>query len=543
MRLSQKWWGLALALSVLLVSACGGPQPSESKPTDSKLADSGQKSANQGVGGATLGKKLTGNLIFGLSSEPPNIDPHVQSGTAARTVKLALYRGLVAYGPDGSIVMELAESVQPENDRTYNFKLRPGAKFHNGDPVTAADVVYSFDRMRDAKIGAYLAKDLSIIDKVEAVGDKAVKVVLKEPSATFMDKLALPEAAIVSKKFTEEKGGDLKRVETGAGPFKLKEWNKGVDLTVEGFVDYYKPDLPKLSTIKFVFYPDENLRSTALKTGDVDLVDYVPWKDMKSIETDPNLKLDSTVGPFMYLVFNMKKPPFDNPKVRQAISFAVNRQPILDAAFFGRGAPIWGMLLNEQSWAYTSENANYYKYDPEKARRLLAEAGYPNGFTATLLSTSQYGMHQQTAEVVQAELKKVGVTVKLELPDWATRVKKGAEGDYEFAVHGTAPDITDPDFYTTFLRSGALVYTTSAYFADDELDRLLDQGRSTLDKAARKKIYAQVEKRALELAPIVPLAWREQAFAYKKSVTGFQSYPGFLNFYSGLSLEKTAITK
>lgn len=513
----------------LLLSGCGG-----NKEQQKSVQDSEKSSEKLQTGG---------DLVFGLSGEPANLDPAIQAGTAQRTIKLCIYRGLLNYGKDGQLSKELAEDYQIEdNGKTYIFKLRQ-AKFQNGDPVTAEDVKFTIERTLDPKTGATYRNELSVIDKVEVIDESTVKITLKNPYAPFIHYLALPEMGIVSKKWTEEKGGNLSANPMGAGPFQFVNWAKGQEINLKKFPDFYKKDTPKLDTVKFMFYSDENTRVNALKAGDVDIIEYVPWKDAEYIEKDPNLKLDSTNGPFMMLQFNTHFKPFSDPKVRQAISYAIDRMAIINTAFNGRGKPIYGIAIPEGYLGYDKKYENYFKYDPEKAKQLLAEAGYPNGFKATLLATSQYSMHQQTAIAVQAELKRIGIDVTLDLPDWATRIEKNTKGEYDFLVAGTSGDITDPDWLSNFFYGGEVRLNNSAYFDDPEINKLLDEGKITLDENKRKEIYDRFVQRALELSPFVFLTWREQSYAMKKEVNGFQNLPGFLSFQSGITIEDTYISK
>lgn len=511
-----------LILSVALIgSGCGGAGQNAAGPEGS----------DKGAG------QSGGSLIFGLSGEPTAMDPLVQNGTHGRTIKLSLYRGLVNYDKDGKLNPELAESYTVSADKkTYTFKLRD-AKFHNGDPVTAEDVKYTFARVANPKNNATFRNELSVIDKIEAVDHKTVAITLKEPSAPFIHYLALPESVIVSKKWTEEKNGDLNAAPMGAGPYQFVKWTKGQEFVVKKFEGYYKQDKPKLDTIRFVFYPDENTRVNALKAGDVDLIDTVPWKDAVALEQDPKLKLDSVSGPFMQLQFNTQFAPFSDPRVRKAISYAIDRSTIINTAFNGRGKPIYGMAIPQGYMGYDEKYENYFEHNIEKAKKLLAEAGYPNGFKARLLATSQFAYHQQTAVAVQSELKKVGIEVELDLPDWATRVKKNTEGSYDFVVAGTAGDITDADWLSNFYTGGPARLNNSAFFDDAEINKLLIDGRKEQDETKRKIIYNQLIHRALELSPFVYLTWREQGYGMKAEVGGFKNMPGFLSFQSGITLE------
>src|SRR5260370_14810803 len=242
----------------------------------------------------------------------------------------------------------------------------------------------------------------------------------------------------------------------------------------------------------------------------------------------------------MYLVFNAPQGPSPNAKLRQAVASAIRRDDIVKAAFFGRGSVLGGLPIPKGSPFYDTELANYWKTDPARVKSLLAEAGMPNGFKAALLSTAQYGMHKDTAEVVQQNLAAVGVQVELQLPDWATRVALGNKGQYDFAVMGTVGDFNDPDSLTGFVGSGQTAsYNRSFGYGNAKVDDLLAKGRAELDLAKRKQIYRQAERLALHDAAMVGLLWRSQGYAMQKSVKGFKNMPGFLTFYSGLTLEDT----
>ncbi|MEI3605107.1 ABC transporter substrate-binding protein [Pseudogracilibacillus sp. SE30717A] len=513
---------ISLLTIIVLVNAC---------------SSNSSKDKGQDGGAAPTG----GSLKFGLAAEPDTMDPLVQNGTHGRTIKLAIYRGLFNYNKDGELQPELAEDYSVSEDgTTYTFNLRD-AKFHNGDTVTADDVKYTFERILEPGSKATFAAELSVIDTVEVVDEKTVEFNLTEPSAPLLHYLAIPESVIVSKSWIEENGENADPM--GAGPFKFVDWKKGQEFTVEKFDEFYIPDKPKVDEIKFVFYTDENTRGNALRAGDVDLIETVPWKDVESMENDPNLKLDSVNGPFMKLQFNTKFEPFNDPKVRQAISYAIDRNTIINTAFSGRGEGIYGIAIPEGYMGYKEEYANYFEHNIEKAKELLAEAGYPDGFKARLLATSQYTFHEQTAVAVKSELEKIGIEVELDLPDWATRINKNTEGDYDFIVAGTSGDITDADWLSNFYTGGEVRLNNSAYFKDEKIDELLMKGRSEIDDEKREEIYDELIERALELSPFVYLTWREQSYGMSKDVEGFKNLPGFLSFQSGITLDEVTIEK
>lgn len=493
---------------------------------------------------ATCGVALSGvaaaestTLKFGLSGDPPTLNPFVSAGTSARTVKLTVYEGLVSYTPEGDVQPQLAESWEIRDAQTYVFHLRTGIKFHDGDDFTSEDVAYTFHRIMDPEIGAYLRGTFaSVVEAVETPDEHTVILHLAKPFAPLLEVLAQPEASIVSKEWFET-DRDLSSEMNGTGPFKFESRVPGVEIRVVRNPAYYVPGFPKVDAIDLIVYSDDDARFMALQTGEVDLIEYVPWRYYEAAEQDPNIILDTTSGPFQVLIFNVSYEPFSDARVRRAIGYAIDREEISIACFEGRLVPTYGGLIPEGHWAYNADLAHFFRYDPDYAKQLLAEAGYPDGFSATLLATSAYKTHWCPAEVVQAQLAKVGIKVELELVDWPTRVESRSKWNYQFASDGLGGNYLDPDFYYPYFHSEQSPYCRAPYFADDEINRLLDEGRTTLDREKRKEIYHKLEERLLELSPWVFIGFRQQAYAFRSNIHGFKQLPSFLTFYSGLNLK------
>lgn len=475
----------------------------------------------------------TKTVRYGLSTYPPSIKPWENTGAAANTVKLTMHRGLMGYDSTAKLVPELAESVEWPDETTGIYKLRANAVFHNGEPVTAKDVIATFEAIQAPDSTAYLKSSFTNIAKVEAMDDKTVKFTLHAPSAVFPQLLANYCAGIVWSGSTPDEA-------IGCGPYMPKAQERGTFIEVERFKDFYEKDRPIADAIRFIAYPDENLRYAALETGDVDLIEYLPWAQFDAVSKSDKLKMASTTGPFMLVLFNVaKEGPFANPKVRQAVGYAVKREDVIDAAFAGHGTPLYGFPNPEGSAFDLSDPASQWSFDPDKAKKMLAEAGYPNGFDCKLLSTSTYAMHQDTASIVQAYLQMIGINATLDLMDWASRVKAGKDGAYDIAVHGLSGYYNDPDSLWPLLHSGDSTYTRSFGFSSDTIDSLLEKGRTTVDPAERQAVYADLAKAYFEEVPQVPLNWRVQADAMQNAVSGFMAFPGWLNTSSAYSLDDT----
>jgi len=482
--------------------------------------------------------KTPGLLVFGLSSYPPGFKPWENKGTASTTVKVQVFRGLLGYGADGRVHSELAASWKTLSSNEFLFTLRDNAYFHNGDKVTSADVKATYEAMASKDSTARLRSRFAAIENIETPDALTVKITLKAPDVTFIEQAASPHAGIVSAKALAK---DPKNF-VGAGPYKIVHIERGSQIEMEAFDKYYKPGLPKTKKLRFDAFKDENLRVAALEAGDVDIIEYLPWQSMESVGANARLRMDVVNGPFMYLTFNCQAGPFVDVRLRQAVGYAIKREDVIAAAFFGRGNVLGGTPINKSSPFYDDKFQGHWTHDPDKARALMQQAGHGSGFDATLLSTAQYGMHKNTAEVVQQSLAEIGIRVKLNLPDWGKRVTLGNRGQYDFAVMGSAGDFNDPDALSKFFDGSlSASYARSFGFKDDAISDLFTAGRQESDDTKRKDIYRKLQARALELAPIVPINWRAQGYGYQKYVSGFKNIPGFLTFFSGMTIENVEI--
>lgn len=486
-----------------------------------------------GAAPARIAAAAEGTLRIGLVNFPPNIRPLENTGSSQAAVKLMLYRSLLSYDREGKLRNEMAESWEAESPSAYRFRLRANMRFHDGEAVTAEDVRFTLQEILAENSTAYMKPFLSVVEKVEVLGPLEGRILLKEPSIPFPHLMASYHAPILS-----AKKGVVGGLPAGTGPFKLAAVERGSSIEVERFEGFYRPSLPKVARIRFQGYSDENLRVAALEAGDVDIIEGVPWQSMAAVEGNPRLKLDSTVGPFMNLLFNTRTGPFTDARVRRAVAYAVKRDEVVRAAHYGRGTPLFGLPYPAPYDDLPS--AGIFSYDPMRAKQLLQEAGVGNGFACTLLATSSPTLHQSTAEVIQQNLKEVGIDVTLRLPEWGTRVAMGNRGQYDFTVFGTVAAWPDPDALSMYL-SGSNAYTRSHGFSSEKIDALLQAGRREADPAKRREIYDELQKQAAEECPIVWLTMRSQAFGMKSGVQGFHNLPGSLTFYAPITLDETAL--
>ena len=444
-----------------------------------------------------------------------------------------LHRGLLGYDGAGEVVPALAESFTTSDDNTeFTFTLRPDLTFSDGTPLTSENVKKTLEFLATADSGAKIYATMSQLESVETPDELTAIVKLSSPNVAFPAYLADTTAAILPDEAFEAEGTAW----MGAGPFILEETQQGVSFSLVKNPDFYDASNVHFDEITITIYADGQARLNALLAGDVDLMDFVPWESFDQVESRDDLVLDAQGGPWMYLHFNVEKGgPLADPKVRQAIALAVNRENVRDAAFSGQATLVAGAPIPEESAFYNDELAHGWDQDIERAKELMAEAGYADGFEAVLLTSSQYAFHQDTALSVQPDLAEIGITTTLDAGDWATRQQKAAEGEYDIAVAGSAGVVNDPSFLVNFV-TGPPANNRSYGFDDPELNELLAAGLVAASEADRKAAYDAVQERIIETVPFASLVARSQAFAYTDKLTGFSNIPGFLTFESGYTI-------
>lgn len=467
--------------------------------------------------------KSGGTLLFarqGSHKIPPQIDHTI--GTTS--FQLNVYDTLVSYDEAGLLVPSLAESWEAPDKLTYIFKIRQGVQFHDGSPLTADDVIFSFDRILDEANLATRRPEFERIESYEALDDFTVKVVMKEPYATFLSVLANRASTILSRSYE----GDYETQMNGTGPFMLESFEPDVRYSLVKNPNYWKPGMPYLDRVELIPIPDDNARMAALQSGDVNFAEYVPYQYVADLQGNENYSVHSGYDIYNYIRLNVNRAPMDNPLVRQALNYAIDRSMIIDLAFGGLGEPMTVGLVppNDPVW-YQESLDGHWTYDPAKALELLAEAGYANPADLKFtLETSSEPNHLDSAQIIVEQWRALGISADVLPLESAVRVDKRFSGDYTIMFDGAANPWTDPDFYSLYISSEGPVYATGIGFEDPEIDRLLEEGRSEIDEAARKQIYLELETRLLEIAPFVFINFRPQTEASDSRVKGYVRVPG-----------------
>ncbi|MBI5303866.1 MAG: hypothetical protein HY868_17145 [Chloroflexi bacterium] len=511
---------LVALLLAFLLAACSTPaaQPSNATPATSGAAPT--------TSAASSAPKKGGIIKYGLSVDPAGLDPHIHNGAAPAFIKTMVYDTLTRYDETGKIIPGLAVSWQVPDNKTYVFTLRDGVKWHDGSPFSADDVKYTFDRILDKKNGATRQADLGMISKVEVVDPKTVKLTLSDSNASLLSVLGRETVSIVSKKFAES-SGDVNVTMMGTGPFKYTNREKGVRIELRRNPDYWEADKIYLDGIDFIMYPDDRARVSAMQSGAVDIIDYVPWRNFDELENTAAFKMYATPTIISALYMNTRKPPFDNAKVRQAVASAVDPNAIAKAVFFGRASPTTGGFLPVGS--YSEGQSLPYKFDVAQAKKLLAEGGYKEGTEFIIVTTSTYSFLQQTAELVQQQLVAIGMKPKIESVDFTVFGQKFNKGEFDILTSSFQIDQPDPNYMTQLFAKGSL-YSNRTGYVDAKYDDLLLKGRATLTESERISIYRELNQYALQQLSIIPIVARAEGEAAATYVKGYRRLgPGLVS--------------
>ncbi len=457
-------------------------------------------------------------LQLGVDGSPVGLDPHlVTAFNSFQVVNGTIYEGLTAIDKDLRTVPGLAESWQVAADgKTYTFKLRTNAKFHDGSAVTAEDAASSLKRVLSKDIASPLASRLAAVDTVETPDAATLIVKLKEPSAPLLTSLAL--IAVVPKSFEANKDA-LQKAPMGTGPFKFKEWQPNGFIELAKHDGYWKAGAPKLAGVKFNIVPESATRQVGISSGQYAMLPNIDAATALQLKGKPGVNLAETLELAYTLVgMNTSKPPFDKPKVREALNYALNRGEIVQAALFGAGVPGGPLSPALKDWAVDVKDYACYAHSKDKAKALLKEAGVAEPVAITLLVLPRQDI-KDIAQVVQQQLNAAGFKVELKTPELGAFVQDWRNSNFDAFVSTNAGS-PEPDdyFYRTFKTGGS---TNVFKYANAELDKLLDEGRIAGTQAARKAAYDKAQKILACDGPIAHLAYGQLFTAVRANVEGF----------------------
>lgn len=435
-----------------------------------------------------------------------------------------IFSSLVRANADATdIVPDLAESWTVSEDGTvYTFKLRD-AQFSDGTPVTAEDVVFSLERVRDEETSPMRGL-FTVMVKAEAPDPKTAVLTLSTASPAFMSTLAMFAGSIVPKHAVEAAGESFGEHPIGSGGFVLEEWRRGDRIILKKNPLYWEAGLPKLDGIEWIYVANDNTRVLQLTAGEVDAATFIPWNQIPSLEADPavHIQLDKSTR-MDHILVNHSHAPLDQKSVRQALNMAIDQKAIVDAVTFGFGVPA-NSFFPLDGMDYNPDNPNY-PYDPDRAMAMLAEAGVSD-LTLDFVIVSGDSAHEQIAVLVQDQLAKVGVTVNIVKMEAGQQWDALVAGEYDMGLMWWINDIFDPDQKAKFCVYGddenRSYYTN---YKNPEVTRLIDEAAVELDPAKRRALYFEIQRIAKDDVHWIDLYYSPFRNASRANVHGFVQNP------------------
>ena len=462
-----------------------------------------------------------GTLNAGLTGQPDQLDPTTSSIYTAAQIYDNIFDKLVVLDSRGAFQPALARSWRQLDPKTWEFDLVHNAVFHNGEPFTAHDVQYTFNRILSPKIASAYAPLFNAIASVQVVNKYTVRFHLSQPFGPFLTNLAA-NGEIVNERAIKQY--DPNRRPIGTGPFKFKEWVTSDHVTLDRWPHYFQSDRPYLDRIIFRGTNVDESRLAALQSGELNWVDAVPLQDVRRLRgsKNPLYVTANNAGIPDYLSFAVDKPPFNNKKLRQAIAWAIDKRAILAVAYFGVGETGSAEVPTGSPW-YTSNDPYRGGPDLAKAQRLLHEAGYPNGLTVEYLGLPQYPELLKTGEIVKEQLAQIGIQMtirQVEVTVWSDRfVKK------QYQITSAYQERTiDPDnFYSLLLTHDASLNVTG--YNNPRFDALVKQARTSTDFSARKALYSKVRAIMYDDVPNIFVHYETLNYAMQPRVQGSHVLP------------------
>ncbi|AVQ24862.1 ABC transporter substrate-binding protein [Fusobacterium periodonticum] len=460
----------------------------------------------------TVEKEEKKILTMAQKAEIKTLDPQKATDSVSRSIIKLINQTLVYIDNEGNIVPELAQEITKVSPKETLIKIKNDIKFSNGETLTIDDVLFSLER---AKASPKMSQDLYMIESFEKVDDRTLKINTLYDAGNLLHKLASGGVAIINKKAFEKDENNI----VGTGMFKLKEWVAGEKLVLERN-EFFKDSKSNIDTLVVKFVPEANSRMIMLETGEIDLArDLLPL-DFKKISEDTKFTTVEIETPSnMFLGFDLRNELLADKRVRQAIAYAINNEDLVKTVFNG-SASVATSPVPKITTGH-NENSNNYPQNIEKAKQLLAEAGYPNGFNIELF-VSEDNQRIDMAVIIQDNLKKIGINAEIKTFQWAAYVSTIENPNIIKPLFIMSWNISndDPDevLYPLYHSSQIDAHTNVVFYKNEKFDNLISEARETTDKEKRMKLYEEAQDIIQEDLPHYTLVYPKQNFAYKASI-------------------------
>ena len=551
---------LSMMLAMSLMTGCSQSAPQTTAATAAPAAPAATQAAaapaTQAAAPVAQEEKI---LIEGRASDSITLDPFNATDNASWRVARQIYDTLVGFesgtfAPKPGLATEWEIS---EDGLTYTFTLREGVKFHDGTDFNADAVVFNIERWWDENneyhdgefgnvvsfFGGFKGDEKCIISDVKALDGTHVEITLSQVYPAFLARLTDPSTAIISPEAIKAQRDAIGQNPVGTGPFMFESWAPNDNITLTKNPDYWD-GAPAIDKLIFKVIPDNTARLTALQSGEIDIMDSLNPSDFPVVDQDPALQvIERPAINCGFFWINTTKAPFDNVKVRQALNMAINKEGIISSLYNGLAIPAKS-VLSPSSWAYNPDMQDY-AFDAAAAKSLLAEAGYPDGFDMKITVRSEarayFPQPLKLAEIMQANLKDIGITASVETADGSTYSGMVYGGDYDIAAWGTGGNDPDPalainHYFNKATASGERAQN-SARWENDEATDLLNTAQSILDQEERAGMYREVQQIVHDEAIIIPIVHVKAMLAAAQYVQGYTAFTDYYESYAKVDLQ------
>ncbi|SDI54189.1 ABC transporter substrate-binding protein [Natribacillus halophilus] len=468
-----------------------------------------------------------GDLSIALAGEPDTVDPHGTNDNQSAKARSLIYETLVNHDPE-TLDLEttgLAESYEQVDETTWEFELHEGVNFHNGEELTADDVVATFDRVLDEDFASEALVLFEMIEDVEALDDYTVQFTTEFPFAPLDSHLAHNAAGIISETAIEEDEADEQNldIETdgGTGPFEFEEWEQGNSMSFTKNEDYWGEEA-YLDSVTYDMVDEDLTRVSMLENEETHVADLIQPNLVDQVESLDNANLLNVPSLSMtYVGLNTDSEPLDDPQVRQAITLAIDNDELVEGIYSGYADPAYGPI-NEIVFGY-DEDIDELGYDPEEAQELLEDAGHEDGIELTLAANDDNPLREQTAEYVQDQLSEVGIDLSIENVEWGAFLEQSGEGEFDMFVLGWGTVTGDADYtmYSLFHSDNLGAAGNRSFYENDEVDELIMDARQEEDEETREELYTEIQDILVKDAPIIYTAFDDHRVGVADSVENF----------------------
>lgn len=561
MKSNKLFWLFALMLSLMLVLAACAGSDDDVDPKDNDEDKTSDNNNDDNTDDENTSDDGEDHIIIATNSDIVDLDPHGSNDVPSSNVRNNIYDTLVYQTPELELVPSLAKSWEQLDELTWVFELRDDVVFHDGSKFNAEVVKANFDRVLDPLVGSARSFLFSVITDVEVLDEYKVQIKTEYPFAPLLAHLAHDGGGMLSKEAIEkdyenafkEAGVSREELEAlkdedeeeyeeklaivqetlgqyvtlnpaGTGPFKLESRTPGEQLTLARFDDHWG-EKAKADKITFKVVGERSTRIAEIEAGTSHIIDNIGSENVEQLEANENVTVHYQDSVSLnYIGFNMNKEPFDNKLVRQAISWAIDGNVIVDGILDGYGLAAKGPLAPDV-FGY-DESIEGIGYDIDKAKELLAEAGYADGFKTTIW-TNDNADRVYIAEYVQQALKELNIEVEIQELEWGTYLDRTANGEHDMFILGWSTVTADADYglYALFHSSAHGDTGNRSFMSNDELDDLLDKGRAEIDPEKRFEYYYRAQEIIVDEAPMVFINHTQYLNAYSNEVTGFDVNP------------------